>query len=352
MTATEIRIGVALRDTRNDVSQPGAVADPARAGENSQDRTYRVFQRYFNERFQLHGRRLQLYVRNNRDTESTQMANAVAMDEEHKVFATVGVGADYITETIRRGIVNFGSYQNPLDFYRRHSPLAYSFQMDGTRLMRLAGEAVCKQLMGKPVQWNGESDSLKNGTPRVYGAIVLEKPPNRVGDADLLRKILRESCGIELKQVLSYQETSGADAAFAPGIARLKSEGVTTVICQCDSLGPVVMTPLATSQAWFPEWFVVGSLITDRNDSARLYDQRQWNQRVRHQPARGTAAVRRAGLVPGVQVDRPQRRAERRHRPERVPRSAPHRRRDPACRHQLDARDVPPRHRVVAGPGR
>lgn len=278
VTATEVRIGVALRDVRNNVGQQGEIQDPPRDGENSQERTYRVFAQYFNERFQLYGRRIRLFVRNNTDSENVQMTNAVAMDEEHKVFATVGTGADFITEVMRRGIVNFGSFQNPLDFYRRHSPLAYSFQMDGTRLMRLTGEAVCKQLAGRPVQWAGESDAARNGGPRIFGAIVLEKAPNREGDADRLRAILRDECGVELKAVLSYQETSGADQNFAAGIARLQAEGVTTVLCQCDSLGPITMTRLATAQAWFPEWFVVGSLLTDRNDSARLYDTRQWNR--------------------------------------------------------------------------
>jgi hypothetical protein len=59
-------------------------------------------------------------------------------------------------------------------------------------------------------------------------------------------------------------------------IAQLKAAGVTTVVPLVDPLSPILITQAATQQAYFPEWFVTGTGLSDTTTAGRLYDQNQW----------------------------------------------------------------------------
>jgi len=66
-------------------------------------------------------------------------------------------------------------------------------------------------------------------------------------------------------------------ASAAQQIAKLKEAGVTTVLFSGDPLSPKNFTTEATTQDYFPEWFVTGSALTDSTTFARTYDPKQWS---------------------------------------------------------------------------
>src|SRR5205823_3290738 len=59
-------------------------------------------------------------------------------------------------------------------------------------------------------------------------------------------------------------------------IAKLKSDGITTVVFGGDPVAPREFTTQATSQSYFPEWVLTGTALVDTTVFARTYDQRQW----------------------------------------------------------------------------
>jgi hypothetical protein len=61
-------------------------------------------------------------------------------------------------------------------------------------------------------------------------------------------------------------------------IAKLKSEGITTVTCGCDPIFPVFLSAKAQEQGYNPEWIVVGTAFTDIDLVGQLYDQTQWGR--------------------------------------------------------------------------
>jgi hypothetical protein len=66
------------------------------------------------------------------------------------------------------------------------------------------------------------------------------------------------------------QETAGTL------VARLKDDGVTSIIFSGDPFMPYFLGLAATGQDWFPEWVLTGSAFTDTAIAARNYDQQQW----------------------------------------------------------------------------
>jgi hypothetical protein len=61
----------------------------------------------------------------------------------------------------------------------------------------------------------------------------------------------------------------------ARGAIQLKRDGVTSVIMACDPISMIFLSQSATSQGWHPEWIVIGIILTDVDNAARLYDQGQ-----------------------------------------------------------------------------
>jgi hypothetical protein len=61
-------------------------------------------------------------------------------------------------------------------------------------------------------------------------------------------------------------------------ITRLHGDGVTTVLMFADPLSPILITNEATRQAYFPEWVITGSGLSDTTAAGRLYDQTQWRR--------------------------------------------------------------------------
>ena len=74
--------------------------------------------------------------------------------------------------------------------------------------------------------------------------------------------------GADLALVLPYQLDPGTIQESASQIiAKLKAEGVTTVLLSTDPVAPGALTREATAQEYFPEWVVTANTLTDTNAS-------------------------------------------------------------------------------------
>jgi len=55
-------------------------------------------------------------------------------------------------------------------------------------------------------------------------------------------------------------------------IVQFKAEGVTTVILACDPFSAGFLTMAAAAQNYYPEWFTIGTALTDQDPSPQTYD--------------------------------------------------------------------------------
>ncbi|MEY2473767.1 MAG: hypothetical protein QOK28_3096 [Actinomycetota bacterium] len=276
VTANEVRVAIA--DPNGDHGTDGLVPDVPRPNESDADRTYRVFQQWFNSRYQFWGRRLQLAVINGDDSVDTskQRAVAVSADENYHVFAADIGRYPSMEELARRQIISFGEQGDYFNgsWLADHRPYTWTTRADATLLMRLAGEFACKNLVGRVAEHAGGALASQK---RVFGFLYQ--------DNDGYRRSLPEfrdalaPCGGTVKVAIGFPGDGGSSAdgnTVSSAVARMRAQGVTTVVASVDVLDSALVGSTATAQSWFPEWFVTGMGLLDENLDATLQDSAQW----------------------------------------------------------------------------
>ena len=256
----EIRIGVVVGESS---TVPEGFLDPEfRETDTGSMHDLKVWQLYFNDRFELYGRTIRFFVVKQSITdEDQQRASVRKMKYEGDVFAVVadgyGQGAAAMEEATRLGIVDFGSIGPDCAFYKDNHPYAFSFQMDGCKMHRFLIELSCKHFVGKPPgQLNERMDPLFDyNAPRKWGLLIYQDESRKGGTqtyTDLLGR-----CGATLERVVEYNLTSNQQT-IAGAMAKLREGGVTTVIMYVDSIVPRVFTQEAARLNYFPEYVQIG----------------------------------------------------------------------------------------------
>ena len=282
VTANEIRIAFSPSNLEpgTQPSNQGPVPTEPQGREKDADRTWRVLQAYLNANYQFYGRQIRLvFVKKGQGAAGSRDA-AVTADTQYHVFGMFGVGPPMHAEGVRRGLVMFGSYQNPESYYANNQPYEWSWAVDADKISAFTAEFVCKQLAGKPADHTGP-DALIQGKPRKFGLIVGQDDDTHTGGVAQFRGDLDKACGQPLADSVEYNASTDAGNTKADGvataIAKMKSDGVTTVICACDPVLPTTFTGQATQQSYFPEWLMIGTGRTDENNAAVRYDKAQWS---------------------------------------------------------------------------
>ena len=255
------------------------------ADDTDSEHDLKVWQAYFNDRFEFYGRYLQFYVLKMSGTDEDQMRAAVQKAKrEWNVFAMTGTGglaAAAVQENIRQKIIDFGSINNPWDWYNESFPYASSFWMDSDQALLLQTELVCKHYAGKPPGDLNERQDLTFDytSPRTWGVIIYQDP-TRTGAADMYRKLMAR-CGVTIKETQEYNLSTN-QAAMAGIMGKMKAAGVTSILLGVDYLAPAVFTAEAERLQYFPEYFHAGTGGVDGNTSGRLMEDNQVRACGRH----------------------------------------------------------------------
>lgn len=271
VTASEVRVAIVHSTPTFQTSYDGPVPTTPQDGETTADRTYRVYQEYFNRAFQLYGRRLQLYSFRPDVTEESNRAK-VAEADTLGVFAVFADQAPALDEAARRKILAWGGYQYGAGWFKDKAPFAWSWHMDGTKQMEFMSEYICKKLVGKKAVHAGDPD-FKTKT-RKFGAFNFDDSVNwgpAVGPD--LKRFLKRDCDTEIVMV-NYADSSSSD--LATGVAKFRQEGVTSVIMLTEYQGPLYVPASATAQGYFPEWILTGRWLQDANGIGSNADPAQW----------------------------------------------------------------------------
>jgi hypothetical protein len=251
--------------------------------EDTSDETGRTYQGYrdlFQTYYQTYGREvdLQLYRATGTaiDEEAARAdAQAIADMEPFAVWGGPVLTSAFADELAARQVVCIGCLGGGLpEWYDERSPyiMGVGKIADQTRLTFV--EYIEKKLAGRNAEFAG--DEAMHDQERVFGSINLEINEESAQLAEAFEQDLSDK-GVELAERVSY--------AFDPGrlqeqadqiIARMKSEGVTTILFRGDPVAPIYLTQAATAQDFSPEWVTDGSNLVDSTVFARTYDQDQW----------------------------------------------------------------------------
>jgi hypothetical protein len=239
---------------------------------------------YFNSRYEFYGRQLNLqYLPTGEFLEglnpSQYAAYAEQIDAELDAFAilapetTDGSAGTLLNLVAERGImaIDVGStFRTSEDLVGGDDAIFHwSWHMTDDVRQQNVAEWVCKNLVGNPAIHSG--DEHKDDI-RQFGILVQRSSVGGESmDASVLIAALQQcDAPIAATQEVNYE--LGGDPVV-PGaqtvLARLRSEGVTSILCVCiNQAFAQGLMPAAEELGWHPEW--VSTATTSQADSANL----------------------------------------------------------------------------------
>ena len=240
--------------------------------------------RYFNTHYETYGREVTIEFFESTaatDDDAALKADAVKIANEIKPFAVIGAADVTASELAARGIMCICTTSEPSDFYQQNAPYVYGVFPELDEFYLHLAEYIGKRLAGRPAAHAGDLPVGIKSSQREFGLIYVEGTGSRVdpnvkGSIALFdRELSRYGVKTAKKVSYTYDAARGQDQATNI-ISQMKAAGVTTVACGCDPITMIFFTQAATQQQYFPEWLIVGTLLTDTTFFGRTYDQAQW----------------------------------------------------------------------------
>lgn len=229
----------------------------------------RIWQQYFNERFQTYGRNVHFFVSYSGGTDATpdrRRAEAALHLKEVNPFAVVsflseGAEDDYLQAMARKGVLNFGSFGlRSSEFFNTFPGLIWSYLPSIEQYSTSYINYVCRQVVGRDANLAGGELANK---PRKLGMISTNNrfQQGLVTLAALVKKGVTD-CGGDIVDHIEFENCCLArDNGDPPDeeqqqMARFKSEGITTILWPGG--GNANYAQSAKGLDYVPEWIVAG----------------------------------------------------------------------------------------------
>jgi hypothetical protein len=234
------------------------------------DKTIEMFGRFLNKNYQAYGRTVDFKVFRaqalSTDSAATR-AEAVKVDQQIKPFIVVNSFAnEFVDETSRRGIVNFGGVGLSGAFLKSHAPFVFQLGHDTDTGNELLAEYIGKRVHPYPSQWTGDDAtqgpgkySPPRGVQRKYGIIYPGDAAQQLTTIgpDLAARMVK--WGVPASQIRTYGYQSDAttwSTQAANLVAQMRNEGVTNVMFLNHPVFVSFFTLQATQQQWYPEYIL------------------------------------------------------------------------------------------------
>ncbi|HZE67147.1 MAG TPA: hypothetical protein VE081_10975 [Sporichthyaceae bacterium] len=244
-------------------------------------RTVQDYITYFSQRFQMYGRKLELVEWHGKGSvfnefvgagQEAAQADAIRAAKELKTFADISAFTQPYNDALaRHAVIAIGAPYLSRQWFAAHQPYSWSPFPDCTSLGETVAEYLNKRVFGFPAEHAGPG---MVGKPRKVGIITPDNPEyQQCLDAALKivngagNKPTRYSYTLDLAQ-FSDQANNLA--------AKIKSDGITTVVLLTDPLLPLLLANRMSQQSYYPEWLVTGTVLTDSDEFGQLYDATQW----------------------------------------------------------------------------
>jgi len=254
------------------------------------DQVEQVFLNYFNKVYELYGRKvvIQNYTATGNSTaEALNQGQAQACADATTVaqmpaFGDTGIAFDYQpTGTgpyslclAQQHVVNFngdGYYDEGT--FQSQNPYIWSTTQDCTRVSSLTSEVEGTLLAGKKAIYAGDP-TLASQT-RKFGTYVPNLPPY-IGCTKRSIHLLETKYHVPAKQIASSFYYNLDVATFQQSaqqaVVQFKAAGVTTVVLACDPFSAGIITKAAAAQDYHPEWFLIGTALTDQDQYVQSQD--------------------------------------------------------------------------------
>ena len=244
---------------------------------DSVTRTVQALADYFNQRFQLYGRKIEIVFYNGRGSNTNELlgkgreqavADAIQVAEEIGAFADLSATSEpYAGALAERGVIGFGTPYLSRKWHEDHAPYAWSIATDGSIVSEFAAEYAVQKLYGGNADHAG--GNLK-GKPRVFGTLAPENSwyQESVDNAEQVVKKAGHQPGYRRAYVLDLGTMSDQATRI---IADFKDRGITTILCGCDPIIPVFLSGVANREAYYPEFIIVGTALTDADIVGQLW---------------------------------------------------------------------------------
>jgi hypothetical protein len=251
------------------------------------ERAYNALFKYSNAYYQTYGREVkivQMQASGPSTDDAAMKADAVKIADELHAFAAFTGNALAPMPTVlgrelaQRGVVCLCTTSLSSAFYNELPPRIFSslptIDDYATNIAEYAG----KKLKGKTANFAGVDQANKQ---RVFCLMYLTGTGTTVDpEGERMRRIFDAEFakwGIQFKKEIAYLYDPGNNQNDVTAMmTSFKNAGCTTLVPLVDPIEPILITKEATKQAYFPEWLVVGTGLSDTTTIARFYDQDQW----------------------------------------------------------------------------
>lgn len=183
-------------------------------------------------------------------------------------------------EFARAGFISLGGWHFESSFFTQRRPYRYDVFMNGSDTADLLAEFYCKNMAGRGATHSGQvihPTIGARGTPRKVGFLVQDDDA-RIKAANRFVDTVNRCNGNEADAVaVKYSTDIERVQENADGLTvKLIEEGVTTVVCSCDTIAPIFLLPAFTGAGYFPEHLLPGSGLSDDDAIGRMFEPGQW----------------------------------------------------------------------------
>jgi len=260
--------------------------------ETTRRRSFQAMFTYSNQHLMTYGRQVQMINYNSSGpptSDEAMHADAINIANLKAFAVIVGTPDTQIPDVLaidlaHRGIICICTVSPTSKFYLKLPQYIFGPGLPpGTLYADHIAEYLSKRLNGRKAKWAGDPNTVSGyrTQARKFGLLYVNGANGKVDPEainvknEIVSKLTAK--GVKLAAVVGYNyDTSRIQEYSTSVISQLRAAGVTTVIMWVDPLYPIFITQQATTQQYYPEWFITGSGLSDTTSAGRLYDQQQW----------------------------------------------------------------------------
>jgi Periplasmic binding protein len=257
------------------------ILGPDRPTDEENDEFRREIVKAYNALYETYGRKIKLVevqASGSASDDAAARADAIKIADDVHAFAVIGGPAQtnaYAEELAARKVICVCLTGQPDEVYQRLAPYGWGLTMSSSEAYVHRADYIVNKLAGKKAEYAG--DPAFQTEERRFALVYYETADNsRKGGVDAFVTRLKDT-GVTLTDRIPYiLDLSKATEDAGTIVAKLKDDGVTSVVFAGDGFFPIYLTGAATQQDYNPEWIITGSTGTDITALARRYDQKQW----------------------------------------------------------------------------
>ncbi|HVT64278.1 MAG TPA: hypothetical protein VHD81_03930 [Mycobacteriales bacterium] len=295
---TGTTITFAYRHT-NDSTGPGAAAVTAEAvaaggvTPNVDENYVKKLVTYFNRTFELYGRRVVIKDFNGKGNGTDEQlgedrvgacADADYAAHTMHAFADLQFNGIYEYEPFAACaaryhlMVPFGQLYYPESEFQKENPYVWSITTSCTLGSAQLAEFLGKQVAPYPAKWAGTDGAFSlRGHQRKFAEYVPSNPGYQECAANT-KHLLESKYHVASSRWDQYNyalDISQGPSDSNKAAIQFSADHDTSVILSSDPIAPVFLTNAAAQQDYYPEWIVTGVALTDQDNWAQLWNQKE-----------------------------------------------------------------------------